>query len=75
MVFLKLWKSHLKQLKYSETEENLQGELVFDGSPIEPKENYPGILFVVYESETIRDPEFKIQFNNPKLIVEVIEFP
>lgn len=75
MVFLKDGKSDLKQLQYSETEENLQVELVFDGSPVELNENYLGVLFAVNESETISDPSFKIQFNNPKQIVEVVEFP
>jgi hypothetical protein len=75
MVFLKDGKSDSKRLQYSETEENLQAEFVFEESPVGPNENYLGILFSVNESETIRNPAFKIQFNNPKPIVEVVEFP
>lgn len=75
MVFLKDGKSSLKRLEYSNTEENLQAEFVFDGNPVEPNENYLGILFAVNESETIRNPAFKIQHNNPAPVVEVVEFP
>jgi hypothetical protein len=53
----------------------LQAEFVFDGNPVEPNENYLGVLFSVNESETIRNPAFKIQYNNPAPIVEVVEFP
>ena len=75
MVFLKDGKSNLKRLEYSNTEANLQAEFVFDGNPVEPNENYLGVLFSVNESETIRNPAFKIQYNNPAPIVEVVEFP
>ena len=74
MVFLKDGKSKLKRLEYSNTEENLQSEFVFDGNPVEPNENYMGVLFPVNESETIRDPLFRIQYNNPAPVVEVVEF-
>jgi len=75
MVFLKDGKSNLKRLEYSNTEGNLQAEFVFDGNPVKPNENYLSVLFPVNESETIRNPVFKIQFNDPKPIVEVVEFP
>ena len=75
MVFLKDGKSNLKRLEYSNTEGNLQAEFVFDGNPVKPNENYLGVLFPVNESDTIRKPVFKIQFNDPKPIVEVVEFP
>lgn len=75
MVFLKDAKSDSKRLRYSETEENLHVEFVFDGSTVGLNENYLGILFSVNESETIKNPDFKIQFNIPKPIVEVVEFP
>ena len=75
MVFLKDGKSKLKRLEYSNTEENLQAEFVFGGNPVEPNENYMGVLFPVNESETIRDTLIKIQYNNPAPIVEVVEFP
>ena len=75
MVFLKDDKSKLKRLEYSNTEENLQAEFVFDGNAMEPNENYMGVLFPVNENETLRDPLFKIQHNNPAPVVEVVEFP
>ena len=61
MVFFKDGKSKLKRLEYSNTEENLQAEFVFDGNPVEPNENYIEALFAVNESETIRNPLVKIQ--------------
>ena len=74
MVFLKDGKSKLKRLEYSNTEENLQAEFVFDGNPVEPNKNYMGVLFPVNESEIIRDQLLKIQHNNPAPVVEIVEF-
>ena len=47
----------------------------FDGNSVEPNENYLGELFFVNESETIRNPLFRVRYNNPAPIVEVVEFP
>ncbi|TVP41950.1 hypothetical protein [Candidatus Nitrosocosmicus arcticus] len=75
MVFLRDGRSKIKRLEYSNTEKNLQEEFVFDGKPVEPNENYLALLLAVNESETIRNPVFKIQFNNPAPVPEIVNFP
>jgi len=75
MVFLKDGRTKVKRLEYSNTEKNLQEEFVFDGKPVEPNENYLAILLAINETETIRNPVFKIQFNNPAPVPEIVNFP
>jgi hypothetical protein len=74
MVFLRDGTSQVKKLEYSEAESNLQNEFVFEG-PVQPNENYLAVLLAVKESEKIEDPRFKIQFNQPEHVPEIVEFP
>lgn len=74
LVFLRDGNSKLKWLEYFNSEGNFQVDF-FDRNSVEPNENYLGELFFVNESETIRNPLFRVRYNNPAPIVEVVEFP
>ena len=65
MVFLRDGKSELKKLEYSSEHHDKRVEIVFDGNPVAPNENYLAVLIAVNESETIRKPVYRIQFNDP----------
>lgn len=74
MVFLRDGKSQLKKLQFSSENDDKRVEIVFDGSPVEPNENYLAVLIAVNESETIRKPVYRIQFNNPAPVPEIVNF-
>ncbi|HYF99231.1 MAG TPA: hypothetical protein VD815_04000 [Candidatus Saccharimonadales bacterium] len=74
MVFLKDGKSKLKKLQFSSEHDDKRVEIAFDGSPVEPNENYLAVLIAVNESETIRKPVYRIQFNNPAPVPEIANF-
>ncbi len=74
MVFLKDGKNQLKELQYNQAEDNLQESFVFDGHPVQSNENYLAVLFAVNESETIENPEYKIQYNSPNPEPEIVNF-
>lgn len=74
MVFLKNGQSQLKRLNVVEDHKK-KAVFTFDGSPVANNENYLAILLPVNESETIRKPCFKIQFNDPAPVPEIVDFP
>jgi hypothetical protein len=74
MVFLKDGQSQLKELDYTVEDGDKRAIIVFDGTPVAPKENYLAILIAVNESETIRKPVYRIQFNNPEPVPEIVNF-
>ena len=74
MVFLRKGQSQLKRLDLVEDDKK-KAVFTFEGSPVADNENYLAMLLPVNESETIEKPCFKIQFNNPAPVPEIVDFP